>query len=120
MTLMERDPDTNEMLHNMAHRTYENPGNICFANAAVQSMLWTTLSMHTWDPTFWGEQCQALLQFCSQTPDCCFNLCNEPGFQQILRCWEARDPTFDPLLIAQQDAAGVHHHMALTFAFHCF
>ena len=105
MTLMERDPDTNEMLHNMAHRTYENPGNICFANAAAQSMLWTTLSMHTWDPTFWGEQCQALLQFCSQAPDCCFNLCNEPWFQQILRCWEARDPTFDPLLIAQQDAA---------------
>ena len=106
LNLLERDPNTNEMLHRMAHRTYENPGNICFANAAVQSLLqWTTLSTHMWDPTHWGEQCQALLDFVSNSPDGCFNLCNESWFQQILRCWEARDPTFDPLLIAQQDAA---------------
>lgn len=101
----ERNLEQGVMLHRLAHLTLENPGTVCFANAAVQSFLWTTLTAHTWNPTYWGEQCQALHDFVSGSHDTCLNLCNEPWFQQILRCWEAGDPTFDPLLIGQQDAA---------------
>lgn len=93
------------MLQRLAHLTWDNPGNFCFANAAAQAMLWTTLSTSTWQTPYWGEQCQELQNFLASDHASGINLSCTDWFQQIVRCWGDRDPTFDPDQITQQDAA---------------
>jgi hypothetical protein len=68
------------MLQRLAHLTLENPGNLCFANAATLAVMWTTLSTHTWQLPYWGEQCLALQGLLARNHDLCINLHNTEWF----------------------------------------
>lgn len=105
--------DPKRMLQRLAHLTMENPGNLCFANSATLAMLWTTLSTHTWQLSYWGEQCLALQSLLAEDQTLSTNLGDTEWFQQIVRCWGDRDPLFDPVNISQQDAA---EHVAIWFS----
>ena len=98
-----QQPDHQIMLQRLSHLLLENPGNICFANSAVYSLLWTTLTVQPWHPALWGTQSRDLHQFLFSKSRS--NLLEEPWLQQILRCWGERDLLFDPVNVEQQDAA---------------
>ena len=85
--------------------TLENPGNICFANAAMISFLWTTLSIYPCDFQSWGKQRQVLTDFLLANHDRHVNICDQSWFQDTLRCWGRLQQDDDPGLISQQDAA---------------
>jgi len=96
-------PAQHQLLQRLAHLTLANPSNLCFANATVLSMMWSTLSTNTWTETYWGTQCRELLILLHGQD--CATLTDQAWFQQIMRCWGERDPLFDPGNIMQQDAA---------------
>ena len=97
----ESSPSPNWMLQRLAHLTLENPGNLCFANAATLAVMWTTLSTHTWQLPYWGEQCLALQGLLARNHDLCINLHNTEWFQHIVRCWGERDPNFVPISLSK-------------------
>ena len=97
----ESSPSPKWMLQRLAHLTLENPGNLCFANAATLAVMWTTLSTHTWQLPYWGEQCLALQGLLARNHDLCINLHNAEWFQHIVRCWGERDPNFVPISLSK-------------------
>ena len=104
-----QQPDTRVLLPHLAHLTLQNPGNLCFANAAVYSFLWTTLSMEPCDLRHWGAQRQMLIDLLMKHHDSPANLCDERWFQDILGCWGNSDKHTDPSMLPQQDAAEFVH-----------
>lgn len=103
-TMNLRQPDPRDLLQQLAHIVMQNPGNLCFANAAVYSYLWVTLTMTPCDLSAWGEQRQMLIDFIQTHHDRPANLGDEAWFDDILRCWGIMDHP-DPAQLAQQDAA---------------
>ena len=101
-------PDPRALLIQLAQLTMQNPHNLCFANAAVYSFLWTTLTMTPCDLSAWGRQRQMLSAFIQSHQDMPANLGEETWFVDILRCWGITDHT-DPTQLAQQDAAEFIH-----------
>ena len=97
--------DMKSLRPHVALLTLENPGNICFANAAILSFMWTMMSIHPCDFQSWGKQRQMLTDFLLAHHDMHANLCEQRWFQEILRCWGRLQQDADPGLISQQDAA---------------
>ena len=101
--------DMKFLQRHVAFLTLENPGNFCFANAAVLSFLWTTLSLQTCDFQNWGTQRTILTQFLLGHYSTHANLGEESWFQHIMRCWGRSDPEVDIDSLSQQDAAEFIH-----------
>eukprot|EP00435_Cladocopium_sp_Y103_P031868 s475_g8.t1 len=93
------------LMQQLAHMTFENPGNLCFANATVQSFLWTTLALTFHDDGTWGRQRMMLREFFQKHTDTPVNLANERWFEAVVRCWGHLDLECDPSQITQQDSA---------------
>eukprot|EP00435_Cladocopium_sp_Y103_P009775 s4213_g2.t1 len=93
------------LLHKLAHLIFENPGNFCFANSAVLSFLWTTLSWSCPDDTVWGCQRKMLFEFICAHDSFAASLTPEAWFQDILRCWECLGSDDAPSHVTQQDSA---------------
>ena len=101
--------DMKQLQTHVALLTLENPGNVCFANAAILSFMWTTLSLQTCDFQNWGTQRLMLTQFLLRHYMTTANLCDQPWFQDIMRCWGRIDPEVDMESLSQQDAAEFIH-----------
>ena len=91
-------------LQTLAHQIFANHSNLCFANAAVGSFLWTTLSLSAFEKDFWGKQCKMLTDFLEQCSTQTICLDNEAWFVDVLRCW-GRSDSSAPEPITQQDSA---------------
>ena len=93
------------LLDVLSHATLDNPNNWCFANSALTSFLWCTLSLKDFDLSFWGQHCNALHEFVVNLETCTGNLSSETWFNDVLQCWgrQERTTTFGP--ISQHDAA---------------
>ena len=74
-------------LQTLAHQIFANHSNLCFANAAVGSFLWTTLSLSAFEKDFWGTQCKMLTDFLEQCSTQTICLHNEAWFVDVLRRW---------------------------------
>jgi hypothetical protein len=111
MTLMPdlANHDMRHLLTHVAFLTLENPGNICFANAAVTSFMWTTLTLDICDFSYWGMQRQQLTSFLLANYATHANLMEQDWFQETMRCWGQQDPAVDSDDITQQDAAEFLH-----------
>ena len=112
--------DPRNLLLRLSRLTLENPGNLCFANATVYALLWTTLSCTTWQADFWGEQRTMMQSFLEHTSDTCSQICTEEWFLQILRCWGTLDPQAEPSLWTQQDSAEFVSHWLLQMGCNAF
>ena len=101
--------DMRHLLTHVAFLTLENPGNICFANAAVTTFMWTTLSLDPCDFNYWGKQRHQLTSFLLANYATHANLMEQDWFQDTLRCWGQQDPAVDSDDITQQDATEFLH-----------
>ena len=102
-----RDPLLRErLLDVVAHASLDNPDNWCFANSAITSFLWCTLSLRDFEPSFWGEHCNMLHDFVLSLETGSGNLASEPWFHDVLQCWGRQDRISRQDPISQHDAAG--------------
>ena len=99
-----------DMMSILSHAVMENPNNWCFANAAVQSLLWCMLSLTHFDPNMWGLQCSALMNFLHKLNTQAGNLSQESFFTEVLQCWGPADMAATQSSISQQDAAEFVQH----------
>ena len=101
-----RDPLLRErLLDVVAHASLDNPDNWCFANSAITSFLWCTLSLRDFEPSFWGEHCNMLHDFVLSLETGSGNLASEPWFHEVLQCWGGQDRISRQDPISQHDAA---------------
>ena len=96
--------DRDVLQDKVAHAIFANSDNWCFANSAVTSLLWLTLSIKDFDFTIWGEHCNTLHDFVHKISHQTGVLTQEPWIHQVLQCWGRFDPD-NPGRISQQDAA---------------
>jgi len=102
---MERHNHDRELLLDIvAHAALTNADNWCFANSAVYSLLWTTLSISEFSSLTWGLHCNTLHDFVKSLQHSPGVLPSESWFQQVLQCWGRYDSD-NPGRISQQDAA---------------
>lgn len=89
----------------VAHASFSNSSNWCFANSTVAATLWSGLSMSGFDEHTWGKHRTPLTKFVLQLANQVGDLATEPWFLEVLRCWgeEATDSLTSS--IRQQDAA---------------
>ena len=101
--------ESETLLDMMAHARFANTDNWCFANSAVLSLLWTTLSVRDCTFSFWGEHCNTLHTFIHKIHQQPGVLTDESWFQEVLQCWGQHDPD-NTGHISQQDAAEFVSH----------
>eukprot|EP00435_Cladocopium_sp_Y103_P005148 s3610_g1.t1 len=97
--------DAFSLISTVSHMTLMNPDNWCFANAAVYSLLWTTLSHSEFGHFSWGKQCNEISSFLERMSDSTGNLSNEDWFRDVLRCWGRSELAQLQGSISQRDAA---------------
>ena len=120
-TILEPGPcDPRILLKRLSRLTLDNPGNLCFANATVYALLWTSLSCTPWQSDFWGEQRILLQAFLERASEQCSTICTEEWFLQVLRCWGTLDPQVAPCLWTQQDSAEFVSHWLLQMGCSAF
>ena len=112
--------DPRILLKRLSRLILDNPGNLCFANATVYALLWTSLSCSPWQSDFWGEQRHMLQAFLEHASEKCSTICTEEWFLQILRCWGTLDPQAEPRLWTQQDSAEFASHWLLQMGCSAF
>ena len=98
------DFDREILLDLVAHACFSNTDNWCFANSAVISLLWTTLSVRDCTLSFWGAHCNTLHDFVQKLQHQNGALNQEAWFIEVLQCWGRHDLD-NPGHISQQDAA---------------
>ena len=101
--------DMRHLLTHVALLVLENPGSLCFANAAVTTFLWTSMSLDQCDFCNWGTQRQQLTQFLLASYATPTNLCDHVWFQETMRCWGNQNPAVHNDDITQQDATEFIH-----------
>ena len=89
--------------------TLRNSGNWCFANASVYSLLWTLLSLSTFDLGLFGTQRTAILKFLQTASTQTGDLSQEDFFCAVLRSWGREDVGQLIYSVSQQDAAEFIH-----------
>ena len=97
--------DRSTLLGTVAGMVLQNPNNWCFANAAVFSLLWSTLSLRDFSRDTWGTQCDQFCAFLARMTSESGNLSFEDWFRQVLRCWDRCELAQLVGSISQQDAA---------------
>ena len=105
----EGDLTQDQLMAIVSHMTLANPSNWCFGNAAVYSLLWTVLSLVCFTPSFWGTQCNLLMDFLTRAKDQMCNLSHEQFFREILHCWGREAIGQLSYQISQQDASEFVH-----------
>ena len=101
---MQRTFEREMLLDMVAHARFANVDNWCFANSAVLSLLWTTMSVRECTLSFWGLHCNTLFDFVHKLHSQPGVLSQETWFNEVLQCWGRHDPE-NPGHISQQDAA---------------
>ena len=83
--------DRPSMQRVLSHAILANPGNWCYANSTVISMLWTTLATSTFETAVWGYHSKALETFLCSLHDQEGHLAQTSWFQEVLQCWGIAD-----------------------------
>ena len=89
----------------VAKMSLANPSNWCFCNAAVYSLCWTLLSLHTYEPAFWGTQRNDIMTFLHAADSNLCSLATHKFFRDIMRCWERDETGMPSASISQHDSS---------------